>query len=77
MDKIRFVKKGRLQVANNVNSDQTALKDNLICVYHFYTTFYHLNTTFSKRCIVPEQIVNLDMTAPEGKYDLCFYYEPF
>ena len=73
MDKIRFVKKGRLQVANNVNSDQTALKDNLICVYNFY----HLNTTFSKRCIVPEQIVNLDMTAPEGKYDLCFYYEPF
>ena len=60
-------------MANYVNPDQTALKDNLICVYNIC----HLNTTFSKRRIVPEQKVNLDMTAPEGKYDLCFYYELF
>ena len=60
--------KGRLELANSGNPAQTALKDNLICVYNIC----HLNTTFSKRRIVPEQIVNLDMTAPERKYDLCF-----
>ena len=65
--KVRCVK-GRLEVANSVNPDQTALKDNLICIYNIC----HLNTTFK-----PEQIVNLDMTAPERKYDLCFYYESF
>ena len=51
------------------NPDQTALIDNFICVYNIC----HLNTTF-KRLIVPEKIVNLDLTAPEEKYDLCFYY---
>ena len=39
--KIRCVK-GRLEVANSVNPDQTSLKDNLICVYNIC----HLNTTF-------------------------------
>ena len=33
--------KGRLEVAKSVNPDQTALKDNLICVYNIC----HLNTT--------------------------------
>ena len=65
--KIRFVK-GRLEVANSANPDQTALKVSLICIYNIC----HLNTTFLT-LLVPEQIVNKDMTAPEGKYDLCFY----
>ena len=63
-------------MANSVHPDQTALKDHLICVYNIC----NLNTIFktpSKRLIVPAQIVYFDMTAPEGKYDLCFYYEPF
>ena len=34
--------KGRLEVANSVNPDQTALKDNIICVYNIC----HFNTTF-------------------------------
>ena len=41
VDKIRCVK-GRLEVANGVNPDQTALKDSLICVYNIC----NLNTTF-------------------------------
>ena len=41
VDKI-WCEKGRLEVANSVNPDQTALKDNLICVYNIC----HLNTTF-------------------------------
>ena len=60
-------------MTNCVNPDQTAVKDNLICVYNIC----HLNTTFSKRRIVSEQKGNLNIAAPEGKYDLCFYYEPF
>ena len=72
MGKIRYLK-GRFEMANSVITDQTAFKDNLICVYNIC----HLNTTCSKCRIVPEQIINLDTTAPEGKYDLCFYYEPF
>ena len=38
---IRCVK-GRLALANSVNPEQTALKDNLICVINIC----HLNTTF-------------------------------
>ena len=34
--------KGRLELANSVNPDQTALKDFLICVYNIC----HLITTF-------------------------------
>ena len=34
--------KGRLEVANSVNPDQTALKDILICVYNIC----HFNPTF-------------------------------
>ena len=56
-------------MANSANPDQTALKVSLICIYNIC----YLNTTFLT-LLVPEQIVNLDMTAPEGKYDLCFYY---
>ena len=43
VDKIRCVK-GRLEVANSVNPDQTALKDTLICV----CKICHLNSTFKK-----------------------------
>ena len=38
--------KDRLEVANIVNPDQIALKDNLICVYNIC----HLNTTFKTPC---------------------------
>ena len=41
MVKIRCVK-GRLEVAISVNSDQAAIKDNLICV----DNICHLNPTF-------------------------------
>ena len=67
MDKIRFVK-GRLVYVNCVNPAQIALKDFLISVYKIC----HL-----KPITVPEQIVNLDVTAPEGKYDLCFTMNHF
>ena len=33
MGKIRFVN-GKLEVTGSVNPDQTALKDNLICLYN-------------------------------------------
>ena len=48
MGKKRCVK-GRLEVANSVNPDQTALKDNHICV----DNICHLNTAFLT-LIVPE-----------------------
>ena len=58
MDKIRCVK-GRLEVANSVITDQTALKDNLICVY---------NICHFKLQIMPIQIdANQDQTTPLGK----------
>ena len=40
MGKIRFVK-GKLEVTSSVNPDQTALNDNLICLYNLC----HLTTT--------------------------------